>query len=84
MPHRAKLRLLTTNDDNIYSAMPGQRDKKRRSLSAYLWENEKEVLKRVAKENDMTLTELVEYLVDELEKKSDTITRENIKKWKKK
>lgn len=32
----------------------------------------------------MTLTELVEYLVDELEKKSDTITRENIKKWKKK
>jgi hypothetical protein len=28
------------------------------------------------------MTELIEYLVSELKEKSDTITREKIKKWK--
>tara|TARA_R110001583_G_scaffold45311_7_gene142873 strand:+ start:3776 stop:3988 length:213 start_codon:yes stop_codon:yes gene_type:complete len=69
--------------------MPGQRDKKRRSLSAYIWETDKEVLKRVAKENDMTLTEVIEFLIDELnnkDKKNDSKTklRKAVLKWKNK
>ena len=62
--------------------MPNTRNDKKRSLSAYIWENDKDVLNRVAKENNMTMTELIEYLVSELKEKSDTITREKIKKWK--
>ena len=61
--------------------MPGQRDKKRRSLSAYVWETDKKVLQRVAKENDMTLTEVIEFLIDELNSKDKT---NEIKKWKNK
>jgi hypothetical protein len=64
--------------------MPNQRDERKKSLSAYIWETDKEVLAQVAKDNDMTMTELIEYLVNELKEKSDSITRENIKKWKKK
>jgi len=64
--------------------MPNQRDERKKSLSAYIWETDKEVLSQVAKDNDMTMTELIEYLVNELKQESDTITRENIKKWKKK
>ena len=64
--------------------MPNQRDERKKSLSAYIWETDKEVLAQVAKDNDMTMTELIEYLVDELKDKSESITREQIKKWKKK
>ena len=64
--------------------MPNQRDERKKSLSAYIWETDKEVLAQVAKNNDMTMTELIEYLVDELKDKSESITREQIKKWKKK
>jgi hypothetical protein len=64
--------------------MPNQRDERKKSLSAYIWETDKEVLAQVAKDNNMTMTELIEYLVNELKEKSDSITRENIKKWKKK
>tara|TARA_R100001463_G_scaffold36092_1_gene78154 strand:- start:21 stop:215 length:195 start_codon:yes stop_codon:yes gene_type:complete len=64
--------------------MPNQRDERKKSLSAYIWETDKEVLAQVAKDNDMNMTELIEYLVNELKEESDTITRENIKKWKNK
>ena len=64
--------------------MPNQRDELKRSLSMYLWENDKEVLKKLADENGMTLTEVVEFLINELNNQSEVITRQKIKKWKKK
>ena len=64
--------------------MPNQRDERKKSLSAYIWETDKEVLAQVAKDNDMNMTELIEYLVNELKQESDLITKENIKKWKNK
>ena len=63
--------------------MPNQRDELKRSLSMYLWENDKEVLKKLADEHDMTLTEVVEFLISELNDGSDKITRDKIKRWKK-
>ena len=64
--------------------MPNQRDELKRSLSMYLWENDKEVLKKLADDNGMTLTEVVEFLINELNKQSEVITRQKIQKWKKK
>jgi|TARA_R100001129_G_C5095610_1_gene182599 hypothetical protein len=64
--------------------MPNQRDELKRSLSMYLWENDKEVLKKLADDNGMTLTEIVEFLINELNNQSEVITRQKIKKWKKK
>ena len=62
--------------------MPNQRDELKRSLSMYLWENDKEVLKKLADENGMTLTEVVEFLINEVNNQSDIITRKKINKWK--
>ena len=64
--------------------MPNQRDDQKRSLSMYLWENDKEVLKKLADDNGMTLTEVVEFLINELNNQSEVITRQKIEKWKKK
>ena len=64
--------------------MPNQRDELKRSLSMYLWENDKEVLKKLADENGMTLTEVVEFLINEVNNQSEVITRQKIEKWKKK
>ena len=64
--------------------MPNQRDELKRSLSMYLWENDKEVLKKLADDNGMTLTEVVEFLINELNKQSEVIIRQKIQKWKKK
>tara|TARA_R100001015_G_C4452665_1_gene42283 strand:+ start:297 stop:494 length:198 start_codon:yes stop_codon:yes gene_type:complete len=64
--------------------MPNQRDELKRSLSMYLWENDKEVLKKVADDNGMTLTEVVEFLINELNNQSEVITRQKIEKWKNK
>tara|TARA_R100001443_G_scaffold96444_1_gene103259 strand:+ start:282 stop:479 length:198 start_codon:yes stop_codon:yes gene_type:complete len=64
--------------------MPNQRDELKRSLSMYLWETDKEVLKKLADENGMTLTEIVEFLINELNNQSEVITRQKIEKWKKK
>tara|TARA_R100000808_G_scaffold7356_5_gene21720 strand:+ start:1332 stop:1526 length:195 start_codon:yes stop_codon:yes gene_type:complete len=64
--------------------MPNQRDDRKRSLSMYLWENDKEKLKELADEHDMTLTEVVEFLISELNDGSEKITRDKIKKWKNK
>ena len=50
----------------------------------YLWETDKEVLKKLADENGMTLTEIVEFLINELNNQSEVITRQKIQKWKKK
>ena len=62
--------------------MPNQRDELKRSLSMYLWENAKEVLKKLADDNGMTLTEVVEFLINEVNNQSDIITRKKINKWK--
>ncbi len=62
--------------------MPNQRDELKRSLSMYLWENDKEVLKKLADDNGMTLTEVVEFLINEVNNQSDIITRKKINKWK--
>lgn len=64
--------------------MPNQRDDRKRSLSMYLWENDKEKLRELADEHDMTLTEVVEFLISELNDGSEKITRDKIKKWKNK
>ena len=64
--------------------MPNQRDDRKRSLSMYLWENDKEKLKELADEHDMTLTEVVEFLISELNDGSEKVTRDKIKKWKNK
>tara|TARA_E500000305_G_C3942642_1_gene198237 strand:- start:20 stop:217 length:198 start_codon:yes stop_codon:yes gene_type:complete len=64
--------------------MPNQRDELKRSLSMYLWETDKEVLKKLADEHGMTLTEVVEFLINELNNQSDKITKQKINKWKKK
>tara|TARA_R100000742_G_C4273776_1_gene93459 strand:+ start:362 stop:559 length:198 start_codon:yes stop_codon:yes gene_type:complete len=64
--------------------MPNQRDELKRSLSMYLWETDKEVLKKLADDNGMTLTEVVEFLINELNNQSEVITRQKIEKWKKK
>ena len=50
----------------------------------YLWENDKEKLRGLADEHDMTLTEVVEFLISELNDGSEKITRDKIKKWKNK
>ncbi len=50
----------------------------------YLWETDKEVLKKLADDNGMTLTEVVEFLINELNNQSEVITRQKIEKWKKK
>lgn len=50
----------------------------------YLWENDKEVLKKLADDNGMTLTEVVEFLINELNNQSEVITQKKINKWKKK
>ena len=62
--------------------MPNQRDELKRSLSMYLWETDKEVLKKLADDNGMTLTEVVEFLINEVNNQSDIITRKKINKWK--
>ena len=62
--------------------MPNQRDDQKRSLSMYLWENDKEVLKKLADEHGMTLTEVVEFLISEINNQSELITEKKIKKWK--
>ena len=62
--------------------MPNQRDELKRSLSMYLWENDKEVLKKLADDNGMTLTEVVEFLINEVNNQSDIITQKKINKWK--
>ena len=62
--------------------MPNQRDELKRSLSMYLWENDKEVLKKLADDNGMTLTEVVEFLINEVNNQSDIIKRKKINKWK--
>ena len=64
--------------------MPNQRDELKRSLSMYLWETDKEVLKKLADDNGMTLTEIVEFLINEINNQSEVITRQKIEKWKKK
>jgi hypothetical protein len=64
--------------------MPNQRDDRKRSLSMYLWENDKEKLKELADEHDMTLTEVVEFLISELNDGKEKITKDKIKKWKNK
>ena len=64
--------------------MPNQRDELKRSLSMYLWENDKEVLKKLADDNGMTLTEVVEFLINEVNNQSEIITQKKIKEWKKK
>jgi len=64
--------------------MPNQRDELKRSLSMYLWENDKEVLKKLADEHGMTLTEVVEFLINEINNQSEVTTRKKINKWKKK
>ena len=48
----------------------------------YLWENDKEVLKKLADDNGMTLTEVVEFLINEVNNQSDIITQKKINKWK--
>ena len=48
----------------------------------YLWETDKEVLKKLADDNGMTLTEVVEFLINEVNNQSDIITRKKINKWK--
>ena len=50
----------------------------------YLWENDKEVLKKLADEHGMTLTEVVEFLINEINNQSEVTTRKKINKWKKK
>ena len=62
--------------------MPNQRDELKRSLSMYLWETDKEVLKKLADDNGMTLTEVVEFLINEVNNQSDIITQKKINKWK--
>lgn len=64
--------------------MPNQRDELKRSLSMYLWETDKEVLKKLADDHGMTLTEVVEFLINELNNQSEVTTRQKIKRWKKK
>ena len=50
----------------------------------YLWETDKEVLKKLADDHGMTLTEVVEFLINELNNQSEVTTRQKIKRWKKK
>ncbi len=60
--------------------MANSRSTDKRHLNAWIWERDDAVLRRVAKENGMTKTELVEYLIGELRKKEP----KEIQKWKKK
>jgi macrodomain Ter protein organizer (MatP/YcbG family) len=60
--------------------MANSRSKDKRHLNAWIWETDHKVLARVAKENGMTLTDLVEYLIGELRKKEP----KEIQKWKNK
>jgi len=60
--------------------MANSRSTDKRHLNAWIWERDDAVLRRVAEENGMTKTELVEYLIGELRKKEP----KEIQKWKKK
>tara|TARA_R100001443_G_scaffold89011_3_gene95427 strand:- start:3305 stop:3496 length:192 start_codon:yes stop_codon:yes gene_type:complete len=60
--------------------MANSRSADKRHLNAWIFERDDEVLKRVAKENGITKTELVEYLISQLKKKQT----KDIQKWKNK
>ena len=50
--------------------MPNQRDPDKRKLNAWMYERDIEVLKAVAEEEGITLTDLLVRLTDELRKKN--------------
>jgi len=50
--------------------MPNQRDPDKRKLNAWMYEKDIEVLKAVAEEEGITLTDLLVRLTDELRKKN--------------
>jgi|TARA_R110001592_G_scaffold327549_1_gene608754 hypothetical protein len=58
--------------------MANSRSTEKRHLNAWIFERDNEVLNRVAKENGLTKTELVEYLISQLQKKQT----KNIQAWK--
>jgi hypothetical protein len=60
--------------------MANSRNTDKRHLNAWIWERDDAVLNRVAKENGMTKTELVEYLISQLNKKQT----KDIQEWKNK
>jgi len=60
--------------------MANSRSIDKRHLNAWIWERDDVVLNRVASENDMTKTELVEYLISQLTKKQT----KDIQQWKNK
>tara|TARA_R110002020_G_scaffold187963_2_gene386491 strand:+ start:515 stop:763 length:249 start_codon:yes stop_codon:yes gene_type:complete len=60
--------------------MANSRSSDKRHLNAWIFERSDAVLNRVAKENQMTKTELVEYLISQLEEKES----KEIEKWKNK
>lgn len=62
--------------------MANYRDKRRRSTTAHLWANEKETLERVAKENGLSQSEVIQFLIGEIKEREQQIN-EDIKKWKK-
>ena len=49
--------------------MPNQRNVGKKHLNAWIWETDMDELAAVAKDNGMTLTDLVEYLINELKNK---------------
>lgn len=63
--------------DKLAEPMPGKRSDDKRHLNAWIWETDHKVLGKVAKENGMTLTSLIEYLIGELRKKQPN----EIRKW---
>jgi len=60
--------------------LANSRSSDKRHLNAWIFERSDAVLNRVAKENKLTKTELVEYLISELEEKES----KGIEKWKNK
>ena len=59
--------------------MPNKRDNSKAHLNAWVWETDMEILSSVADENNLTRTELVQYLISQLN--NGTNTKTEIQKW---
>jgi hypothetical protein len=55
--------------------MPNQRDKRKKQLTVWRWETDMAVLRDVAKENDISMSELMEVLIDDFQAKNKTVRK---------
>jgi hypothetical protein len=55
--------------------MPNQRDKRKKQLTVWRWETDMDVLRDVAKENDISMSELMEVLIDDFQAKNKTVRK---------